>query len=72
MFDGALFLEDHSRQIEKHLVPLHFKLAPLIELSIPQPNATELQVTGENFLIVTRETCVRLLVDHLQHKKIHS
>jgi len=67
MFDGTLFFEDHSRQIEKHLVPLHFKLAPFIELSIPQPNATELQVTGENLLIVTCETRVCLLVDHLQH-----
>jgi len=67
MFDGTLFFEDHSRQIEKHLVPLHFKLAPFIELGIPQPNATELQVTGENFLIVTCETQVCLLVDHLQH-----
>jgi hypothetical protein len=35
MFNCTLFFEDHSRQIKKHLVPLNFKLAPFIELSIP-------------------------------------
>lgn len=66
MFDGALLFEDHSREIKKNLVPLHFKLTLLIELGIPQPNATELQIAGEHFLIVTCETVVILFVDHLQ------
>jgi hypothetical protein len=69
MLDGALFLEDHSREIKKHLVPLHFELASFVQLRIPEPNSAELQVTGEHFLIVTCETRVRLLVDHLQREE---
>jgi hypothetical protein len=68
MFDGALLFEDHSRKIKEHLVPLHFELALLIELGIPQSNATELQIAGEYFLIIACETGVILLVDHLQQE----
>jgi hypothetical protein len=42
MFDGALLFKDHSCQIKENLVPFHFKLALLVQLSIPQPNAAEL------------------------------
>jgi hypothetical protein len=68
MFDGALFFKDHSREVKEHLVPLHFKLALLVKLGIPQPNATELQITGEHFLIVACERGVILLVNHLQQE----
>jgi hypothetical protein len=66
MFNGALLFEDHTRQIKEHLVPLHFELALLIQLSIPQPNAAELQIAGEHFLIIACEACICLFVDHLQ------
>jgi hypothetical protein len=68
MFNGALFFKDHACQIKENLVPFHFKLTLLIELSILQPNATELQIAGKHLLVVTCEARICLLVDHLTHK----
>ena len=65
---GTLLLEDHPCQVEQHLVPLHLQLTLLVQLSIPQPNPTELQIAGEYFLIHGREGWITLLVYHLQHK----
>ena len=64
---GALLLEDDPGQVEQHLVPLHLQQRPLIDLSIPQTQATELEILLKHLTVVITEVAVIVLVDHLGH-----
>jgi len=53
VLNGALLLEDHACQIQEHLIPLDLQLRFLIQLCIPQPNPTELQIRGKDLMGIT-------------------
>lgn len=44
VLNRALLLENHSRQIQQDLIPLHLQLRLFVQLRIPQPDSAELQV----------------------------
>lgn len=66
MLHRALLLKDHSRQIQQHLIALHFQLTFFIQLRVPQPDATKLQITGKYFFVGCCKGCIIRFVDHLQ------
>ena len=68
----ALLLEDHSGQVQQHLVPLDFELRLLVEVSVPQPDSAKLQVTGEYLLVLLREGGVAELIYDLQPKRLEN
>lgn len=49
-----------------HLISFHFQLAFFVKLRVPETDAAELQVVGENFLVVLCEARRILFVDHLK------
>lgn len=49
MLDCALLLENHPSQIQQDLVPFYLQLGLFVQLSVSQPDATELQI-GRKYL----------------------
>lgn len=65
VLNGALLLEDHTRQVKQNLVPLDLQLRLLVEMRIAQTNTAELQVTREYLLILLGKRSVATFVNHL-------
>lgn len=65
VLNGALLLEDHTRQVKQNLVPFDLQLRLLVEMRIAQSNTAELQVTREYLLILLGKRSVATFVNHL-------
>lgn len=68
VFDGGLLLEYHPGQVQQHLVALYLQLGLLVEVSVPEADSAELEVTGEHFLVRFAEGLVAHLIYNLQSK----
>lgn len=55
----------HLISIEHYLISLDFQLTFLIELSVPEPDPTELKIASKHLLIIASETPVIMFVNHL-------
>lgn len=66
VFNRALLLENHPRQVQKHLVPLHFQLRFFVQVRVSETDPAELEVTGEDLFVLLREGGVSYFVDDLK------
>ena len=65
--DVGLLLEDHSRQVEQHLIAAILQLRSFVDLCISNANAAELKVLCKDRLIVGRKAIGAIFVNHLRY-----
>ena len=62
----TLLLEDDSSQVKEDLVPLDLQQTSLIDLGIPQTQATELEISFKHMAVMVTEVAVIVFVDNLK------
>lgn len=68
VFYRALLFEDHTSEVQQDLVPFDLQLGGLVEVGISEADAAELQVTGEDLLVLLREWSVADFIYDLKQK----
>lgn len=62
----TLLLEDDTSKVKENLVPFDLQQTPLIDLSVPQTQATELQISFKHMTVVLTEVAIIVFVDNLK------
>ena len=62
----TLLLEDDTSKVKENLVPFDLQQTSLIDLSIPQTQATELQISFKHMTVVLTEVAIIVFVDNLK------
>ena len=63
---SALLLEDDTGKVKQNLVPLDLQQTSLIDLGVPQTQATELKISFKHMAVMVTEVAIIVLVDNLK------
>ena len=62
----ALLLEDDTGKVKQNLVPLDLQQTSLIDLGVPQTQATELKISFKHMAVMVTKVAIIVFVDNLK------
>ena len=62
----ALLLEDDTGKVKQNLVPLDLQQTSLIDLGVPQTQATELKISFKHMTVMVTKVAIIVFVDNLK------